>query len=282
MAASLEGILTSFTEAEASEHGAYATEVKNKIDTAYKSISVQLDKHYSRSDLSRRLESVENSNQGSDILKNLLSEARQENEYLRSRLDELSTVLESSDNDLQRRYNAASQLAEETLDKLQELTSSLSELKEENEELTKRYEAAVELVAQVQEAQAQASMASLVQEAIDTYPELGKFTKTLSSCETAEELAERVEELVAGLGLGNQNKTESVLASGVKLTALKTKSKNNKSSDLSERVDLKALRQGLTESDNSVSTKRASADQILESKSSDSFTDDLLSNLGLS
>jgi hypothetical protein len=270
----MQTLLKGFSDADAKETGAYANEVVTKIEGALQAVRSQLDKHYAGSDLNRRVESVLNTNTaGNDLYKTLLGEARQENEYLRTRLEELSEVLASSEDDLMRRYNAAAQLAEETLDKLHDLTSTLSELQEERDEAVKRCEAAVELVAQLQEAQTQGQLALQVQEALDNYPELVKFQKTLRACKTKNELDERVEELVSGLGLSQ--KTES-LSSRVKLSAAITESR--KPSQPTEKVDTKALRKNLTESVKKASDKRASAAQILES-SETSEEDPILSSL---
>lgn len=275
--ASMQALLGGFSEVEAKEHGSYANEVTGKIEGALQAVRSQLDKHYSVSDLSRKAESVLNSNAGSDVFKTLLAEATQENNYLRSRLDELTTILESNEDDLMRRYNAAAQLAEETLDKLHDLTGSLSEMQEERDEIKSRYEAAVELVAQLQEAQTLGQMALQVQEALDTYPALGKFQKTLRACKTKEELDERVEELVSGLGL-TQPKSESLI-SRVKLSGAITESR--KPSQPTESVDTKVLnpnKKNLTESAAKTTERRASAKQILESSKEDP-QDDILANL---
>lgn len=284
MQASMQALLKGFSDAEAKDNGVYANEVNTKIEGALQTLRGQLDKHYAGSDLNRRVESVLNNNTntaGNDLFKSMLGEARQENEYLRSRLEELSEVLASSEDDLMRRYTAAAQLAEETLDKLHDLTSSLAEVTAERDEAVKRCEAAVELVAQLQEAQTQGQLALQVQEALDQYPELGKFQKTLRACKTKEELDERVEELVSGLNL-NQ-KTES-LSSRVKLSAAITESR--KASQPTEKVDTKVLKnKNLTESAKKASGKRASADQILESSENteeDPILTGLLEGYGLS
>ena len=257
-----EGINTLFadmSDAEKKEHEKYGNEVSQRLESAYQALTAKLDKMYSGSDLSRRIENVVDTNtkaEGVDNLyKDLLKEANEENLYLRGRLDEVSTLVESSENDLLRRYSAATQLAEETLDKLQETTSALAEISAEHETLQARYEAAIELVAGVQEQQAAGRLAYLVREAVDNYPELGKFVKTLRSCKTESELDERIEELVSGLGLGKQ-KDESVLTS--RLSFAGAVSADN-GSDLNEDAD----------TSKSSDKNRGSAEKILkESKDS--------------
>lgn len=286
MRASLQTLVEGMSEPETKEHGEYAKQVSTRIDSAFESVTQRLDKVYAVSDLSRRVESVISSDKtGNDVYKDLLKEAQQENGYLRTRLDEITELTESSEDEILRRYNAAAQLANETLDKLQETTSALTELTVQHETLEKRYEAAVELVAGVQEHQAAGRLAYLVREALDDYPELGKFAKTLRACKTESELAERVEELVEGLGLGK--KTEADLTSRLKISAALSEDVGTESNEAISESVLPKIGKKLKTAPVKEDQRRGKAEKILETAESasngdDEFLNDLLESQGLS
>lgn len=118
-----------------------------------------------------------------NFMRQCLHEAENANSFLLTRLGE------SQDDsveltDITRRCEAATTLAEETLDKLREALSSLAELNTENETLKERYQAAVELAATLTE-KSKDSFAAPVQEAdAPPYPELVNM-ETLRSTEDA-------------------------------------------------------------------------------------------------
>lgn len=281
---SLQTLAGGLNEAEQKDHGKYIQEVDSRISETYELLSAKLDKAYAGSDLSRRVESVIKSQaSGSDSLyRDLLKEAKEENTYLRTRLDEIAEIVESSDDDILRRYNAATQLCQETLDKLQEATSALAEVTAEHESLRERYDAAVELVAGVQEHQAAGRMAYLVREALEQYPVLGKFVKTLRSCGTEAELTERVTELVEGLNLDSEAKSED-LASRLNLSAAIA----DESVDANETISESVLPRGKkVTAGKAPDARRGNAEKILQegatSGGSDAdFLNELLQSTGL-
>lgn len=278
MRASAAKLTEGFTEGETGEHGDYAKQVVDLLNETQVALTDALDSLYQKSDLSRRvddvLESTSNKDSAVSILKDLLAEANQENEYLRNRLEDISSLVESDENEIVRRCDAATTLAQETVGNLQEALSELADLAEAYDTLEERYNAAVELVAGVQTHQATGRLASLVQEAVDAHPVLSKFMKTLRSCKTEEELAERVEELVEGMGL-NKQASQSNLASRLSFSGALGESVQSTANEV---IDAASLNE-------SAKNNRASAEDILESNATPSsheqaLLEELLGSIG--
>jgi hypothetical protein len=105
------------------------------------------------------------------FMRDRLHEAERANSYLQSRLAESQEdaveIIE-----ITRRCEAATSLAEETLDKLKEALSSLAELTAENETLKERYQAAVELAVNLTEKSKKGNAAPVQEAEAPKYPEL--------------------------------------------------------------------------------------------------------------
>lgn len=291
MSGSLSELVESFTDSDNKEHKTYVATVSERIDAATQAVTDSLDKTYSESSLDHRAEIAlagsRSDTQTLSILRDLLAEARKENSYLRTRLDQVTAVVESSEEDILRRYNAATQLCQELMDKLQESLSAQAELSAEHDELTERYKAAVELVADVQERQAAGRLTSLVREAIETHPELAPYVKTLRSCKTEDELRERISELSEAIGLGEKTEAEDLSAR----VSLSSASKGDEDNESNESVDTSLSRdkKNLTESSDKKKKvpARGTAEKILEGGGSAStpeaeLTDYLLESFNLS
>lgn len=211
---SVPGIVSSLDGKDA-EHKTYIESVSERLEATHQMLIGKLDSVYVESDLNRRVDTALDNKKGGkddDLVRELLAEARQENDYLRGRLDDVSSLLEASTDDIVRRYNAASALANETLERLQEALGALAEVSGEHEALQERYSAAVELVAGFTESQQEGKIALTIQEAIEQFPGLTKFEKILRSCKTEDDLVERVNDLVEAEGL---TKAESSTSSDV-------------------------------------------------------------------
>lgn len=280
---SLQTIVKGLSEADLKENQKYIDEVTAKVNGVCESLEKKLDRSHLVSDLSRRMDAAlaAHGNTSSEVVnmfKELLSDAKKENAYLRDRFESIQDKAEETHDALSRRYDAVVKLAEETLAKLQETASALTELTSEHETLQSRYEAAVELVAGVTERQSEGRMAHLVQDAVEKTPELGKFQKLLRACKTESELQERVGELVEGMSLNRKPVFSAKLNSRLNFGGARS---NDKHVQIDESVSLPALpKKGLTET-----ASRGSADKILsesEGGKQDDLTSMLLSELGLS
>lgn len=216
MRSNLPEIVSVLEESEAKKQDEYIQSVASKLEEAHEKLIAKMDKVYSGSDLSRRVDTaIKSTGSNESMLRELLAESRQENEYLRSRLDDVSAMVEADQEEIVRRYDASTALAQETLDRLQEAMSALAEVTAEYEALQERYEAAVELVAGFTESQQEGNLALTLQEAIEQFPGLNKFEKILRSCKTEDELVERVNDLIEAEGLAKSEPKKASLAESV-------------------------------------------------------------------
>lgn len=234
--ASTDSIIANMDESDIEEYGSYADEVVAAISKAKtKALQVMDAFHENQTqDLSRRAEKAlagvsetiqeNNDTEQSPVaeaaevaeLKELLREALEGRNFFQDRLAETLELMESDEDELLRRYAVSVKLGEEILSQLKEAENALEDISQEYGALEERYNSAVELIAGVVERQNEALLVKRVREAIDTYPELASFKKTLLSCESLEELQERLGELIEGLDLPTQDSDE-VMESSVAL-----------------------------------------------------------------
>lgn len=232
--AGAESLISSLAEDEAKEHEEQVQKVSNEITTAKASVIALLDRFHESNDddLDRRVinaragivegASEAESKEGSENetnpkpgplspqLQTLLTEALDSRDYYKARLAESLEVLESDEDEMMRRYVAAKKLGEELLARLESSERALAEITQKHEALEARYEAAVELVAGVTERQDRSRLVRKVREAIEMHPGLQKFHKSLLSCESIEELEQRLAEVREALDLPTQDKEEAM------------------------------------------------------------------------
>jgi hypothetical protein len=260
--ASADSLIATLTEDEAKEHDTQVTDVVEKITTAKAGVIACLDRFHENNDtdLDRRVTNARagivedtstetpESTSDSDSETNpksesvlsgvqaLLTEALDARDYYRSRLAESLEVLESDEDEMTRRYVAAKKLGEELLARLEVSESDLADLVQKHKALEGRYNAAVELVAGVAERQDRSRLVRKVREALEMHPELQKFHKFLMSCESMDELDQKLAEVREALDLPTQDKEEAMIGQ-VNITAAVEDGNVDEGTDDQEDVD---------------------------------------------
>lgn len=264
MRSSLPDIVSALEESEADKQKEYVDSVAAKLESAHESLVATLDKQYAKSDLSRRVDTAINKEGSSQesLLRDLLAESRQENDYLRSRLDDMSSLLEADESGIVRRYNASTALAHETLGRLQEAMSALAEISAEYEDLQERYEAAVKLVAGFTESQQEGNLALTLQEAVEQFPGLTKFEKILRSCKTEDELVERVNDLIEAEGLNKSKPKPSLVENAARLSFAAAINEDGGAPDANEVVSESVLPKRNKKA--AKDSRRVSGEQVLQ------------------